>query len=117
MNNIIPAPLIKDCSGNIGITKMEITYTQEPDTNSRRDEYQYLTISTENTVCDYEDVLNGEEGHYYIIKTDKWAVNDANKLTKIFNDFHSRLMLGLEELQKKHKEQHETDNEEKEADD
>jgi hypothetical protein len=66
----------------VGIYKVTVTYTQEPDTNSNSDEWQYLECSTD-TVCGDEFYIN--------IKTDRWSINDPEELLTVLNDFKSRI--------------------------
>lgn len=97
LNRIIPNSLPKD--SDIGICKMSITYTQNPDTTSPSDEYQYLTI--ESVPCD--ECADFEEGKepvsYYNIKiglpdeeccSPHWSIEDPEDLANIVRDFISR---------------------------
>lgn len=61
------------------LVKLSATYHQEADTNSLED--QTLIISTEESM--------GEP--YFIIETERWAINNTEELIAVLNDFKSRL--------------------------
>ena len=94
-------PQNNDKTCEIGIEKMSITYVQENDTNNR-DEYnpdQYITIETESNIPSREDALN-KEAYYYVIKTDRWAIENGDELSILIKDFEDRLYHNIEELKK-----------------
>lgn len=69
--------------GDVGIFKVSVTYTQQADCNSDKDEDQYLTISTQDSP--------GSQPYYFELRTDKWSFDDAEELNQILNDFIKRL--------------------------
>ena len=64
------------------IQKLTIEYTQDGDSMLDSIE-QTLEISTEDA----------GSGHYYVIKSDRWAFDSPDELIKILNDFEQRLKL------------------------
>ena len=58
-----------------------VTYVQNCDEN--RDNTQELLVSLEN---------NGA-GSYYVLKTERWAINDVDELINVLNDFKLRFPL------------------------
>lgn len=75
----------------VQINEMSITYCQSADTNSSRDEEQFLTITTSQAGC-------GEDDIYYNISTkdcDHWSVNEPEELSYLLKDFISRLNLHI----------------------
>ena len=87
----------------VGISKMEITYCQEQDTNhnslSETEGDQELTISTECAYVDREEAL--KHGNFYlIVKTNGWAINDGQELADLVEDFNNRLLLTVEKEEK-----------------
>lgn len=63
----------------VGISEMKITYCQMDDQD--RDEYQELEVSTDD---------NGA-GMYYVIKTERWAIDRIDELVSVLKDFEKRL--------------------------
>jgi len=55
-----------------------VQYLQHDDTN--HDDYQKITITTNSQ----------GSGHYYVISTDKWAINDIDEMIKLLKDFKKR---------------------------
>ena len=100
---IIPRSIVKD--REIGIAEMSVTYTQNPDTNSRSDEYQYLTVKA--VPCDMSDAdykegdepcsyYNVEIGSPYEEDTDSskhWSIEDPEEIANIVRDFINRYKL------------------------
>lgn len=88
MTKIKSTPYPED--GEIGIHKMSITYTQNADTNSERDEQQYLTIET-------EDVPDGSDLPYFfnikIEDCDHWSIDEPSELSDLVEDFIAMLKL------------------------
>lgn len=74
----------------VGISEFSITYRQPADTNSTRDEVQYLTVSASNTYM-------GDEGFYYDISTrdGHWSIEGPEDIADIINDFKERLLLNI----------------------
>lgn len=68
----------------IGISKMSIEYIQNADCEAEnQDDVQVLEISTEHNGSDF----------YYILKTDRWAIDNVSEMKQIIEDFESRLNL------------------------
>ena len=94
MIRILPNDIVSD--ENVGISKMSITYTQNPDTNSDTEEDQYITIETSmsSTKCDYNE---GDElpCYFNISMPDgrHWSVEDESELVALFNDFKKRFSI------------------------
>lgn len=66
----------------VEISEFSITYTQQADTNSDRDDYQSLTVFAENSGA----------GWYISFKTDsKWSINEPNDIKVLLEDFLSRM--------------------------
>ncbi len=86
----------------VGIAKMSITYVQEDDTNHRgtEDYGQYLTIETEPVVCTREEAEN-EQGYYLVLKTDRWAIDEASDITSLIEDFKSKLYKNVRDRKEK----------------
>ena len=85
----------------IGIEKMSVTYIQPDDTNhGGSDDVQTITIETEDAIVNREDALN-KQSYYFTIKTDRWAVADADELSLLLKDFEDRLYHNVEELKSK----------------
>lgn len=97
---IIPYSLPENLE--IGIEKMSITYVQKDDTNHAKDEFsdQFITISTEAAICNREEALK-KQGYYYTIKTNRWAIEDEREIAALIKDFRDRLMLGVDELNRR----------------
>lgn len=91
---ILPYALPENDKGRceIGIEKMSITYCQEDDTNhgSKDGDDQRITIETEDAIVSREDAIKGN-GYYFVIKTDRWAIEGENDLAFLIRDFKSRL--------------------------
>lgn len=84
----IPDNAIEPC---VAISEMSITYTQEADTNSNRDESQFLKVTAANNGA-------GEDGFYFNISTegcDHWSIDNPDDLTEIIKDFSDRLNLNI----------------------
>jgi hypothetical protein len=64
------------------IQKITIEYNQDGDSVLDGLD-QTLEISTEDA----------GSGHYYVIKSDRWAFDSPDELIKILNDFEQRLKL------------------------
>ena len=89
----------------VGIEKMSITYTQPDDMLSN--ETQEITLTTE-----YQCSVGIDDDAFYIkIKTgeNSWAIDSAEDLKALLDDFCKRLYLGREHL-KIEKKENETDN-------
>lgn len=72
----------------VAISAMSITYEQNADTNSDRDECQFLTIEAQK-VCD-------EDSWYFDLKIDtKWSINDPEEIAYIVRDFKQRMELEI----------------------
>ena len=66
------------------VERVEVTYTQEEDTNGRTGEtHQSITMVMMR-------MYDGDDGHYVVIHTDRWAVNDAAEMTALIEDFNKR---------------------------
>lgn len=72
----------------VAISAMSITYEQNADTNSYRNESQFLTIEAQNA-C-------GEDSWYYDLKIDtKWSINDTEDIADLVRDFKKRMELEI----------------------
>lgn len=76
----IKANEFPDKNNPVTIFNMKATYLQEDD---EKEDLQELKISAENQGGDY----------YFVLETNKWAINDIDKLTHVLNDFKERLFL------------------------
>lgn len=80
----------------VGIEEMSITYMQEPDTNSTRDEYQHLTITSKTAMgVTKEDAEKGDAFYFDITipDTEHWSVCDGEDLKVLIDDFKKRLYM------------------------
>lgn len=110
---IYPTPMIDlGKYDEIGITSMSVTYCQpiddlQEDGDSELD-VQTLTI----TACDSpaligsEQIASGEEkdGFYYVIKTDRWAIDDTKDLEMLLEDFKLKLRTAITDKKKEEEE-------------
>lgn len=94
---IVPKPYAewsKDHMNEVGISKMKITYTQEQDNESpipRDQEDQYLTVEAVGAdMADREGIIK-HQNYYYVISTERWALNSHEELAIILKDFEDRL--------------------------
>ncbi len=69
---------------NSALLKLKADYIQAADSESDSDIDQLFEIWTENA---------GTDEPYYVVKTERWAVNDIDDLIKLLNDFKSRYEL------------------------
>ncbi len=77
----------------VQIDKMSITYTQNADANSNKDEYQYLTIESQNAGVSEDDL-------YYNIKVDThWSVYEPEQLADLVRDFKKRMELEITKVE------------------
>lgn len=60
--------------------EFKLTFEQENDCVEDSDEGQFLSIRTEN----------GGGGDFFILETDRWAFNNLEELTEVFNQFKSQ---------------------------
>jgi len=60
--------------------KYEVTYSQESDSADDSNDFQFLKINNHNE----------GGGDYYIIETERWAVNEIDELIELLNDFKKR---------------------------
>ena len=63
------------------VESMKIEYSQDADSCQSNDGAQLLEIET----------ADSGGGVYYIIKTERWAIDDTKDLIKILKDFQKRL--------------------------
>ena len=96
--DVVPTPLIE--RDNVtGIDRMSITYTQFDDTNHATDRFdmQTLTVETEEGGCISENEAREQSGFYFVLKTDRWAIDPDNldAITDLLKDFRDRLMFGV----------------------
>ena len=70
----------------VEIQEFSITYGQNADTNSDRDDYQHIKITAQNSGA-------GEDGWYYDIEIPNghWSVDSGESLVTIIEDFKSRM--------------------------
>ena len=55
-------------------------FSQEGNCNSDRDAYEYLTIEFESSLG-----IDRDEGGYYVLKTEKWSIDDEQDLKLLFD--------------------------------
>lgn len=60
--------------------RLEVTYTQDNDCTELSDLGQFLYISTDN----------GGGGDFFIIETERWAINDIEEFIETLKDFKSK---------------------------
>lgn len=88
---IVPQPFakgFKDGENQIALYDMQITYCQECDDAQGGDEFdsQQLTIEAVPTPAE-----GNAGGYYYVISTNRWAVDSPQELVDILEDFIKRL--------------------------
>lgn len=89
---IIPTAILDDMSENIGIASMTVRYTQRPDGNDPNLQDQFLTIDAVGyDDGDEESVAKGVPGHYLVLQTERWAIDDPKEMKLVLNDFFARL--------------------------
>lgn len=89
---IIPTAILDDMSENIGIASMTVRYTQRPDGNDPNLQDQFLTIEAVGyDDGDEESVAEGTPGHYLVLQTERWAIDDPKEMALVLNDFMNRL--------------------------
>jgi hypothetical protein len=62
------------------VDNVRVTYLQEADCVSDKDEIQILKVYTEN---------NGI-ARFIVLETERWAIDDIDNLVEILNDFKTR---------------------------
>jgi len=80
----------------IGIEEISITYVQEPDTNSKSDEYQHLTVTTKTVCGTTKEDAEKKEGFYFDItipEGEHWSISNGDELKTIIDDFKKRIYL------------------------
>lgn len=72
----------------VSIEQFSITYGQQADCNSNRDDYQSLKITARNSDID-------ENGWYFNLDTcgGHWSVNNPEDIAKIVEDFKMRMQV------------------------
>lgn len=89
---IIPTAMLDEHSENIGIDKMTVRYTQQPDCNDPDRQPQFLTVETVGyDDGDEESVKKGEQGYYLVLSTERWAIDRPKEMEMVLNDFFARL--------------------------
>lgn len=84
--------ILDNKDGRVSIKKMAITYEQPDDSAHYADEdyaQQILTIETGSVELPDE----GTCPFYFVLKTERWAVEDEAELSAILKDFVMRLSL------------------------
>lgn len=86
---VIPTALPDE---NIGIASMTVRYTQRPDGNDESCNDQFLTVEAVNyDDGDEKSVMEGKQGYYLVLSTERWAIDDTSELNMIISDFSNRL--------------------------
>lgn len=55
-------------------------FSQDANCISGRDEYEFLTIE-----CESDLGIDRSEGCFYVLKTEKWSIDDEQDLKKLFD--------------------------------
>lgn len=109
---IYPTPMIDlGKYDEIGVVSMSVTYCQPIDDHQDGDselDTQTLTIEA----CDSpaligsDQIDSGEEkdGFYYVIKTDRWAIDDTKDLNMLLEDFKLKLRTAITDKKEKEEE-------------
>lgn len=71
----------------LSVEKISVVYTQCQDNYSPNNEDQKLTIET-------------EPGGYYVISTERWAIDDFDEVQKVFDDFKAKVEFIEDDSQK-----------------
>lgn len=86
---VIPTALPDE---NIGIASMTVRYTQCPDCNDESCNDQFLTVEAVNyDDGDEKSVMEGKQGYYLVLSTERWAIDSPKEMEMVFNDFFARL--------------------------
>lgn len=74
----------------VEISDFSITYCQQADTCSEKDDYQMLKITARNSG-------SGEDGWYYDLDTcgTHWSVDDDETIALLIKDFQKRMTLNV----------------------
>lgn len=67
-------------NNDVGLYSLKAEYVQNADCCDNQDNIQSLHIETQNNGVD----------NFYIIKTERWAIDDSNDLVTVINDFKKR---------------------------
>lgn len=91
---VIPTALPDE---NIGIASMTVRYAQCPDCNDESCNDQFLTVEAVNyDDGDEKSVMEGKQGYYLVLSTERWAINDPSELNMVVRDFTNRLFASSE---------------------
>ena len=86
---VIPTALPDE---NIGIASMTVRYTQRPDGNDESCNDQFLTVEAVNyDDGDEKSVMEGKQGYYLVLSTERWAIDSPKEMEMVLNDFFARL--------------------------
>ena len=55
-------------------------FSQDANCVSDNDDYEFLTIECESSLG-----IDRDEGCFYVLKTEKWSINDEQDLKKLFD--------------------------------
>lgn len=55
-------------------------FSQDANCVSDSDDYEFLTIECESSLG-----IDRDEGCFYVLKTEKWSINDEQDLKKLFD--------------------------------
>ena len=55
-------------------------FSQDGNCISNSDHYEFLTIE-----CESDLGIDRDEGCFYVLKTEKWSIDDENDLKKLFD--------------------------------
>lgn len=67
-----------DTENGVRVSRINLSYIQDADTNS--DGVQTLEIETQDSGT----------GHYFVMKTERWAFDDIDELVKLLEDFKKK---------------------------
>jgi len=64
----------------IKLERATFEFTQEPNCISDKDDYETLIVEVESDLG-----IDRSEGCFYVLKTEKWSINDEKDLKKLFD--------------------------------
>ena len=62
------------------LERVTFEFSQDANCLTSSDEYESLTIECESSLG-----IDRDEGCFYVLKTEKWSINDENDLKKLFD--------------------------------
>jgi hypothetical protein len=64
----------------VKLERATFEFTQEPNCMSDKDDYETLIVEVESDLG-----IDNTDGGFYVLKTEKWSINDEQDLKKLFD--------------------------------